>query len=79
MHFRAGSVEHSRQRAVGIEKRRAGAAQRFVARPEMLALMNRDRTLLGDAGTDAVGAFGILGPQPAEPRAKPQSSNCSKK
>jgi hypothetical protein len=45
----------------------AGAAQIHMPRPEMLASVDCNRPLLGDAGADAVGALDLLGPDAAKP------------
>ena len=38
-----------------------------MSRPEMLASVNGDGPFLSDTGTDAVRAFDLFGPDPAEP------------
>src|SRR6266403_1199701 len=60
-------VQDCNQPPIDPEHRRAGAAQVDVSGPEMLASVNGDRPLFGDAGADAVCALHFLGPHPAEP------------
>ena len=60
-------VQDCHQSSVGAEHRRARAAQVNVSRSEMLASVDGDRPLFGDAGADAVRALHVLGPHAAEP------------
>jgi hypothetical protein len=60
-------VQDCYQSSVGAEYRRAGAAQVYVSRSEMLASVDGDRSLFDDAGADAVRALHLLGPHAAKP------------
>ena len=60
-------VQNGHQLSIGAEHRRAGTAQVYVPRSEMLASVHIDRALLGDAGANAVRPLRLLGPHAAEP------------
>jgi hypothetical protein len=62
-----GDVQDCHQWAVGPEHQSARAAQVNVSGPKMLASVNCDRPLFGDAGANAVCALHFLGPHPTEP------------
>ncbi len=64
-----GCVEHRDDRTVRIQNRRAGARQGKIVSAEMLFPMHGHGTSLGEAGSDAVGAFVALVPQRAERQA----------
>jgi len=64
-----GNVENAGKFAEGVEDGGAGAGKFAVARAIVLAAMDKERTLFGDAGADAVGAFDLFGPDAAEPDA----------
>ena len=51
-----------------VEDRRRGAAQVGVAGEEVLVTMDADRSLVDDAGPDAVGSLGRLAPDRAGPQ-----------
>jgi len=55
-------VEHAGELAECVEDRGAGAGEFAVARAIVLAAMDEQGALFSDAGADAVGAFGLLGP-----------------
>ena len=52
-----------------IIDRRGGAAQKRVAREEMLFTVDRQRSLFDQTGPDAVGALAFLTPEGARPQA----------
>src|SRR5260370_15022139 len=60
-------VQDCYQSSVGAEYRRAGAAQVYVSRSEMLASVDGASALFDDAGADAVRALHLLGPHAAKP------------
>src|SRR6185436_7306743 len=64
-----GDVERSRQPALVIVDRRRRATQKRVARIEMLVTMDGERALLGQTGSDAVGALALLAPDRRGPQA----------
>src|SRR5882762_7998939 len=64
-----GDVQHASEFAESIKDRGAGAGEFAVARAIVLAAMDEQGALFGDAGADAVGAFDLLGPDAAEPDA----------
>ena len=64
-----GDVQNASQFAEGIEDRGACASKFAVARAKMLAAVDEQWALLGDAGADTVGAFDLLGPDATEPDA----------
>src|SRR5205823_14524962 len=64
-----GDVERRGQLALVVVDRRRRAAQKRVARVEMLVAMNSERALLGQTGSDAVGALAVLAPDRPGPQA----------
>ena len=60
-------VQHCHQSSIDTEYRSARATQVYVSRPVMLASVDGDGSLLGNAGADAVRALHLLGPHAAEP------------
>src|SRR5258708_36619991 len=64
-----GDVQHASEFAESIKDRGAGTSEFAVARAIMLAAMDEQGALFGDAGADAGGAFALLGPDAAEPEA----------
>src|SRR5262245_24051357 len=60
-------VQDRHQPSVDAEDRRAGTAQIYVPRPEMLASVDGDGALFGNASADSVRALDLLGPDAAEP------------
>ena len=64
-----GDVENAGKFAEGVEDGGASAGEFAVARAIVLAAVDEQGTLFGDAGADAVGAFDLLGPDAAEPDA----------
>src|SRR6516165_5372533 len=62
-----GDVQHRNQAAVDAEDGGGGAAQAGMTRSKMLASVNSDGPIFGDAGADTVRTFDRLGPHPAEP------------
>src|SRR5260370_14895350 len=60
-------VQDRHQSSVDAENRRGGAAQVHVSRSEVLASVDGDRPLLGDASADAVRPLDLLRPDAAEP------------
>jgi hypothetical protein len=65
-----GHVQDRHQPSVDAKNRRAGAAQIRMSRSEMLASVNGDGPFLSETGTDAVRAFNLFGPNPAEPNSR---------
>ena len=61
-------VESGREARLMVEDRRRGAAQVGVAGEEVLVTMDADRSLVDDAGPDAVGSLGRLAPDRAGPQ-----------
>src|SRR5262249_1186323 len=62
-----GYVQDRRQCSIDAKHRRAGAAQVSVSRSEMLTSVDSDRSLLGDAGANAVRTLYRFGPDAPEP------------
>src|SRR5262249_37754014 len=62
-----GDVQDCYQSSIDAEHRRPGAAQVYVSGSEMLASVDSDRSLFGDAGANAVRALDLLRPYAAEP------------
>src|SRR5947199_5949775 len=60
-------VQDRHQFCVDVKDGCAGTAQVDVPRSKMLASVDGDRPLLGDAGADAIGTLHRLGPYAAEP------------
>src|SRR5580693_5523272 len=60
-------IQDCSQPSVDPEHRRAGAAQVYMSRSEMLASVDRDGPLFDDAGADRVRALHLFGPEAAEP------------
>src|SRR6516162_5843294 len=60
-------IQDCHQLSVDAEHRRAGAAQVYVSRSEMLVSVDGDGALFDDASADAVRALHLLGPDAAEP------------
>jgi hypothetical protein len=60
-------VQDGHQPSVNAEDRRAGATQVHMSRSEVLASVDGDGPLFGDAGSDTVRALDLLGPDAAEP------------
>jgi hypothetical protein len=60
-------VQDRHQPSVDAEYGRAGAAQVHMSRSEVLASVNGDRPLFGDARADTVRTLDLLGPDAAEP------------
>src|SRR5437868_8715032 len=60
-------IQDRHQSSVDVKDGCTGTAQVDVPRSKMLASVDGDRPLFGDAGANAVGAFDRLGPHAAEP------------
>src|SRR6478609_9666489 len=60
-----GDVEHARERSLMVVDRNGGAAEKGVAGEEMLIAVDRQRPLLDETGTDAVGVLMLLAPERA--------------
>jgi len=64
-----GDVQHASEFAESIKDGGTSTSEFAVARAIVLAAMDEQGALFGDAGADAVGAFDLLGPDAAEPDA----------
>src|SRR3981081_4124054 len=71
-----GNVQYRDQLPIGSEYGRARTAEIYMSRSVVLAPMNRDRPLFGDAGANAVGSFNRLGPHAAEPGSPVTKAAC---